>query len=200
MDLSRPARSRWTGSRTRRAALIVVIAASAASSCTRFHGGSDVGQEWIGAWEAAPQLTEPANMPPAPGLSGNTLRQRIHPSLGGTQWRFRLSNEFGDGTVGDTVGPRRPRQPRGRDRSVDRRRAAVRRTRVADALARRGGDVGPDFVFADAFSDIAITLHLARTPSGLTGHPGSRTTSFIAPGNQVAARTSRAPRRRCTGT
>jgi lysophospholipase L1-like esterase len=40
---------------------------------------------------------------------------------------------------------------------------------------------------ADAFSDVAITLYFARVPSGLTGHPGSRTTSFIAPGNQVTA-------------
>src|SRR6476646_1388921 len=99
MEPSRLARSRWTGSRTRRAALTVVIAASIGSSCGRFHRGSDAGQEWIGAWEAAPQLTEPGNMPPAPGLSGNTLRQRIHPSLGGTQWRFRLSHEFGDGPL-----------------------------------------------------------------------------------------------------
>ncbi len=99
MDLSRLAWMRRRGSRTRRATLAVAIAASVASSCGRFHRGSDAGQEWIGAWEAAPQLTEPGNMPPAPGLSGNTLRQRIHPSLGGTRWRFRLSNEFGDGPL-----------------------------------------------------------------------------------------------------
>ena len=54
-------------------------------------------------------------------------------------------------TVGDTVGPRRPRRLARRDRPVDRRRAAVRRTRVADARARRGGDVGPDFVFGRRF-------------------------------------------------
>jgi hypothetical protein len=99
MDLSRLDGSRRLRSRTRRATLAVATAASVALSCGRFHKGSDAGLDWIGAWEAAPQLTEPGNMPPAPGLSGNTLRQRIHPSLGGTQWRFRLSNEFGDGPL-----------------------------------------------------------------------------------------------------
>src|SRR5262249_61311237 len=86
-------------SRARTLTLAIVVA-SMASSCARFHKWSDAGQEWIGAWTAPPQLTEPGNMPPTPGLSGMTLRQVIHPSLGGEQGRFRFSNEFGDGPVG----------------------------------------------------------------------------------------------------
>lgn len=44
---------------------------------------------------AAPQLTEPANLPPAPGFADSTLRQVVRVSLGGTQIRVRFSNEFG---------------------------------------------------------------------------------------------------------
>jgi hypothetical protein len=44
---------------------------------------------------AAQQLTEPANLPPAPGFADSTLRQVVRVSLGGTQIRVRFSNEFG---------------------------------------------------------------------------------------------------------
>lgn len=47
---------------------------------------------WVGTWAAAPQFTEPANMPPAPGLGDTTLRQVVHLSLGGKRLRFRFSN------------------------------------------------------------------------------------------------------------
>ena len=37
---------------------------------------------WVGTWAASPQRTEPANMPPAPGLADATLRQ-VRPRLAG---------------------------------------------------------------------------------------------------------------------
>ena len=189
MHLSRLAWMRWRGSRTRRATLAVAIAAGVASSCGRFHGGSNAGQEWIGAWEAAPQLTEPANMPPAPGLSGNTLRQRIHPSLGGTRWRFRLSNEFGDGPM--VIEAAHVARATSRD-AIDASTDFALRFGGHESLTLARGEAAtsdPISFSSDAFSDIAITLYLSRTPSGLTGHPGSRTSSFIVPGNQVSAAT-----------
>ena len=53
------------------------------------------GGEWVGTWSTAPQLVEPRNMPPEPGLSHNTLRQVVRVSLGGDSLRMRFSNEFG---------------------------------------------------------------------------------------------------------
>src|SRR6516165_10405995 len=50
---------------------------------------------WVGTWAASPQRTEPANMPPAPGLADATLRQVVHVSLGGRRLRVRFSNAFG---------------------------------------------------------------------------------------------------------
>ena len=44
---------------------------------------------------ASPQLTEPGNLPPAPGFSDTTLRQVIRLSLGGKRLRVRFSNAFG---------------------------------------------------------------------------------------------------------
>src|ERR1017187_6447820 len=59
---------------------------------------------WVGSWACSPQLVEPQNRPPEPGLAGNTLRQVVHLTLGGGEIRLRFSNEFG-GTplVLDTV-------------------------------------------------------------------------------------------------
>src|SRR5690606_27182658 len=55
--------------------------------------------KWVGTWGASPQLTEPDNNPPEPGLADNTLRQFAYVSLGGDQLRLQISNEFGDGPV-----------------------------------------------------------------------------------------------------
>src|SRR5262245_24209877 len=50
----------------------------------------------VGTGMGAAQLVEPANLPPAPGFSAEMkLRQVIHVSLGGSQIRVRISNEFG---------------------------------------------------------------------------------------------------------
>ena len=127
-------------------------------------------------------------MPPAPGLSGNTLRQLIRPSLGGTRWRFRLSSEFGDAPlVIDAAHVARAGAARG---TID---------PSTDVTLEFGGHVSvtidaghavlsdPVSFVAAPFCDLAITLSVARAPSGLTGHPGSRTTSYIVRGNQVSA-------------
>ena len=49
---------------------------------------------WTGSWATAPQLVEPNNMPPAPGLENNTLRQVIRVSVGGNVVRLRFANTF----------------------------------------------------------------------------------------------------------
>ena len=60
---------------------------------------ASVAGKWVGTWACGPQLTETANLPPAPGLSGNTLRQIVYVSIPGTRLRVQLSNAFGDGPV-----------------------------------------------------------------------------------------------------
>ena len=127
-------------------------------------------------------------MPPAPGLSRNTLRQLIRPSLDGTRWRFRLSNEFGDGPlVIDAAHVARVGLARGSiDPSTDVTLEFGGNASVT-IDARRAVLSDPVSFVAAPFSDMAITLSVAQAPSGLTGHPGSRTTSYVVRGNQVAA-------------
>ena len=126
-------------------------------------------------------------MPPAPGLTGNTLRQVIHVSLGGTRWRFRLSNEFGDGAL--VISSVHVARSRGRD-TIDATTDVAMSfggSRAITIPAGRRGNVGRT---RDCVSGVlsAHDQHAHRVcADGVTGHPGSRTTSFIARGDHVVA-------------
>src|SRR5262249_17380839 len=63
------------------AALLITLAARTGAVAR------DDETRWVGTWAASPQLTEPANMPPEPGLADATLRQVVHVSLGGKRLR-----------------------------------------------------------------------------------------------------------------
>jgi hypothetical protein len=87
-----------TAKSARRAA--VVLLAALAAGCTRPRVGVPAAApRWVGTWMAAPQLTEPRNLPPEPGLRGSTLRQVVRVSLGGSRIRVRFSNAFGSAPV-----------------------------------------------------------------------------------------------------
>lgn len=142
---------------------------------------------WVGAWASAQQLTEPGNMPPAPGLAGNTLRQNVFTTLAGERARLLFSNAYGEAPVifdaarlavatgAGWTDPSTERALRfGGRESVS---IAPGETRFSDPL---------DFP-VPALSSLAITLHLGNTPDQVTGHPGSRTTSYLQSGGAASA-------------
>ncbi len=142
---------------------------------------------WTGAWVSAQQVTEPANLPPAPGLAQATLRQVIQPSLGGTRLRVTFSNLFGRTPLAITVAHV---AVAGSDGAIE--------AGSDHALAFHGNagvTIQPgasmisdpvDFAVA-AERNLAITAAFAAVPTEVTGHPGSRTTSFLQAGDAVAA-------------
>lgn len=182
------------------AALAVLIVVAQLSSCTSGEPVRAAAQpsaalapkgsvRWVGAWATGPQLTEPKNLPPAPGLGGNTLRQYVFPTLAGSSVRLRLSNEFGDApvtfqavqlaTAADAGGivPSSARTVRfGGSSSVT---LPAGQAQLSDAL---------DFELK-ALTALAITLQFGSVPGNVTGHPGSRTTSYIAAGSHIDAPT-----------
>ena len=142
---------------------------------------------WVASWVSAPQLTEPQNMPPAPGLAGQTLRQILQPSLDGSRLRVTLSNAYGDGDlVVDSVRIARSKGGAAIDAASDR---AVMFDGGPSVTVPRGAQMVSDALAFDvtAFVNLAVTVHFASLPAALTGHPGSRTTSFIQAGNVTAA-------------
>lgn len=142
---------------------------------------------WVGTWSTAPQLVEPHNMPPTPGLSNNTLRQVVRVSIGGDTLRIRFSNEFSTDTVimksvqialssgGSSIDTTTIRflKFNGKPEIMMNPGMAVTSDPVAFKLVPR--------------MDMAITIYFGETSSDITGHPGSRTTSYIQTGNKVCA-------------
>ena len=67
--------------------------------CSGTKSLSDKNSAWVGTWSTAPQLVEPHNMPPEPGLTENTIRQIVRVSIGGDMVRLRFSNAFSKSPV-----------------------------------------------------------------------------------------------------
>lgn len=143
---------------------------------------------WVATWVSAQQLTEPHNLPPEPGLTGNTLRQVIQPTLGGSRVRLMFSNAYGDGPLaigGARVAPSLD----GARIDPDREHVLTFNNGAAGAVVQPGCVVYSDPVDMAVvpFANLAVTVHTPAVPARVTGHPGSRTTSFIMPGDALAA-------------
>jgi lysophospholipase L1-like esterase len=148
-------------------------------------GGS--GTRWVGTWSAAPQLTEPENLPPAPGLSNNSLRQIFYVSIGGSRLRLHLSNQYGNAPL-VISGAHLARSMSGHTIDAATGRALAFSGSPAVTIPVGGSVSSDEFEFMlPAQTKVALTLAFGATPSDVTGHPGSRTTSYIATGNAVSA-------------
>ena len=141
----------------------------------------------VTTWATALQVVEPHNIPPEPGLAGNSLRQIVQISIGGKDLQLRLSNIYSDTPV-EILGVEIARaKTMGSSPDID-ERSSVELTfdgqRAFSILP--GVDVVSDpvkFKTADR-ENLAVTIHYGRIGTAqMTGHPGSRTTSYIARGN-----------------
>ncbi len=72
---------------------VLAFAAAVAAGVSPSHSQSVLHPQWVGTWAAAPYLADGGfNVRP---LSGVTLRQIVHVSVGGPQIRVRFTNAFG---------------------------------------------------------------------------------------------------------
>lgn len=142
---------------------------------------------WVGTWATAQQLTETTNNPPSPGLATNTLRQVVRVSIGGKLLRLRLSNEYSTRPV--TLNAVHCALSVGGS-------SIATNTDTELRFSGQGAVTIPakQFVWSDPFSfdlsamsKLAISIYFGATPPDVTGHPGSRTTSYVQSGNGVAA-------------
>ncbi len=173
---------------SKRLSVVLVLVGALATACApRTAVAPAAAERWVTTWASAPQLTEPRNMPPAPGLSGNTLRQALRVSLGGNRLRVHFSNAFGNAPmVLRAVHLARYAGAGAIDPATDRALSfggqpsitiAAGQTAVSDAL---------DFPLTP-MADMAVTTAFGDVPANLTGHPGSRMTSYIMLGNTISA-------------
>lgn len=146
---------------------------------------SDNADRWVGTWGTAPQLVEARNMPPEPGLSNNTIRQVVRVSIGGDSLRVKFSNEF-------SLSPVTMRSVRialstlngGIDESSSKE---LKFKGIPLVTMEAGGKITSDPIFFKVKDreDIAVSIYFGETSPSITGHPGSRTTSYILGGNAV---------------
>lgn len=140
---------------------------------------------WVGTWATAPQLVEVKNMPPAPGLSGNSLRQIVRVSVGGKKIRLRFTNEFSQSPVtmksvqiavstgGNTIDVATNKELRfsGKSEVTMSPGSAIISDPISFKLKPR--------------MDVAVTIYFDQTSPTVSGHPGSRTTSYLLGGNST---------------
>jgi lysophospholipase L1-like esterase len=146
---------------------------------------------WVTTWGCGPQLTEPGNLPPVP-LASTTLRQFVHTTLGGKFLRVRLSNAYGNAPV--VLNSVHVALAAGAGSAgagnIDTTTDKTLRFHGAPSVSIPPGEV----VLSDSFdfnlpgvTNLAITIYFGNiSASTINGHPGSRTSSFIIPGNVVA--------------
>jgi lysophospholipase L1-like esterase len=171
----------------RRVAAAAALAVSFAVAEPGRVAGEDRGR-WVGTWAASPQLTEDENLPPLPGFVDTTLRQLLRVSIGGKQLRVRVSNAFGRTPL--TLGSVRVARSAGGGAIVPETDRAVTFHGQAAVTIPEGALALSDPVDFDLppFGDLAVTVYLRGAPAEVTGHPGSRTTSYLQPGNVASAR------------
>ncbi len=151
-------------------------------------GQSGSASKWVGTWAAAQQLVESGNMPPSPGLTNNSLRQVVRVSIGGDTIRLKLSNEFSSNSV--TIKSVQIAASTGSSKIDTATNKEFKFNGSAEVIINRGDAVTSDPI---AFTltprmDVAITIYYGQTSSTITGHPGSRTTSYIISGNNTAVK------------
>lgn len=144
-------------------------------------------QNWVGTWTTAQQIVEPHNLPPAPGLSGNSIREIVQISVGGKKLRVKFSNEFGKQPLVINAAEIAIALNGGSSPEIN-----EKSTRTLTFQGKQNITIEPGkMVVSDAIrlkvanrQNLAITIHYGDCDNKLvTGHPGSRTTSYLAEGN-----------------
>ncbi|KAL8377538.1 hypothetical protein RB595_008290 [Gaeumannomyces hyphopodioides] len=161
--------------------------------------GAGADQRWVAIWASMPQQVEPDNLPPAPYRSSPvfrnaTLRQTLYMSAGAERIRIQISNTFGGSDL--TISAASVALPAGGKAGVGRVDTSTLKPLTfgggkASVTVPRGQVAysdGVDYKVSPE-SNLALTLYLqgGQTGSTITGHPGSRTTSWIQAGNRVDA-------------
>jgi lysophospholipase L1-like esterase len=173
------ARAAWARCALAAGSLIAATSAPAQADNPETH--------WVGTWTAAPQLTEEANLPPAPGFADSTLRQVVHVSIGGKRLRVRFSNAYGGAPL-TLLSVHVARSGGGSAIAAGTGHALAFHGRASVTIPEGALAVSDPLDFdLRPLSDVAVTVSLRGAPVGVTGHPGSRTTSYLQAGDAVSA-------------
>lgn len=155
-------------------------------ACLLTAGIAMAGGHWVGTWGTAPQLVERHNNPPAPGLANNSLREIVQVSIGGKKVRLKLTNEFSQEPTEIKAVELAIAETSGISSDIDETTTvSLTFDGKPSVTIPAGGQVVSDAVKFPiaARENVAITIHYGAASATVSGHPGSRTTSFLKAGN-----------------
>ena len=162
----------------KRIALMLICLLTAGMAMAKGH--------WVGTWGTAPQLVERHNNPPSPGLANNSLRQIVQVSIGGKKVRLKLTNEFSQEATEIRAVELAIAKTAGSSSEID-EKSTVSLTFDGKASVEipAGGKVVSDPVNfkIGPRQNVAITIHYGASSASISGHPGSRTTSYLKAGH-----------------
>jgi len=170
---------------TKSAVLLCLAAAISAASAKPAQTAEP--EHWVSAWGSAQMVAEGNNALPADQWADASLRQIVRISLPAKTLRVRVSNVFGTAPLridgGSVALARQLGSPELQPGSV----RELRFMGESSVTIPPGAEYLSDAVElqAAAGADLAVSLHLPAAPSPQTGHPGSRSKSFVINGNQV---------------
>lgn len=171
----------------------LALYASALWFCSVPCGWAGTGADhWVTTWATGVQLTEPNNLPPTP-LAHATLRQFVRTTLGGRTLRVRFSNVYG--TEPAKINAAHIALATGAGSAGNGEIDPTTDTKLTfsgngSAIIPPGAEISSDTVEFNLppLANVAISIYFGEiSAKTVTGHPGSRTTSFIVPSNAVSA-------------
>ncbi|MBY0238962.1 MAG: SGNH/GDSL hydrolase family protein [Burkholderiaceae bacterium] len=167
----------------RHAALAICLLSTTMADAAQSHP-----EHWVAAWGTAQMVPEGDNALPGQHWRNASLRQVARLSLGGKRVRVRLSNAFGVAPL-QVDAASIALAPKLGSADVD---GATLRALSFNGRSQVMIPAGAEFysdpvdLAVGAGGDVAISLHFSAEPARQTGHPGSRSNSYLLPGNRVA--------------
>ncbi|MFL6415795.1 MAG: SGNH/GDSL hydrolase family protein [Bryobacteraceae bacterium] len=155
--------------------------------CNALMEAKDAGEHWVGTWATAPMKDAPnPQSGAAPDLTGCTLRQIIHASIGGKRLRVKLSNAFGTAPL--KLASVHVAASAGESAIKSGTDKALTFNGQAAATIPPGAPLVSDPVDFNlpGLGDLAISIKLDTVPSEITIHSASHATSYLLKGDGVA--------------
>lgn len=152
-----------------------------------FSLNAKAGKHWVATWATAEQVVEKHNCPPAPYLANNSLRQIVQVSISGKKIRIKFSNEFSEGPVTINAAEVALAATAGSNSKIVEGSSKSLKFGGSSSIVIKPGELvtsDPINFSVGNRENVAITIHFGDASStSVTGHPGSRTDSYLVEGN-----------------
>ncbi|MBM9503328.1 SGNH/GDSL hydrolase family protein [Actinacidiphila acididurans] len=150
--------------------------AAAPTASPAAHRAAPAATAWTGSWSVSPQSG-------GPSYSGQTLRQIVHTSIGGSAARIHISNVFGSAplTVSDVHIAQRTS---GSSVNTGTDRALTFNGQTSVTVPAGGSAVSDSAAFTvPALSDVAVSFYLPNATGPATYHQQGNQTNYAAGGD-----------------